>query len=200
MKKETKKSTLKHTAAEPVLEFSPECFIDRLQETELLDGQAQKLLKEDALETDAKSEFKTKRTLLKKALAKQASGKDGLALPSIYTLRLQYMAYQLRIADGSNTRAWTIKGAQMVFDSVIASALCRTAAMVDDTTAAEWDSQLIELNEKHQIILSPQKREHGQYVPVLMVSLSEPEIEADDLGIFGEEYPEDTESAWMFRG
>jgi hypothetical protein len=131
-------------------------------------------------------------------MAKQSAGKDGLNLSNVFELRIKYMAYQLRIADGSNTRSWTIKGAQMVYDSVVSQALYRTALAIDDTVAMEWDKQLKALNKEHGIILAPQQRENGQYMPVLMVSLSEPEIEADDIGIFGEEYP-DTSDAWMFR-
>ncbi len=197
MKKETKKPNV--PTFKEILEFKPECFIDPIREVETLDGQALKLLKDDALlETDAKSEFKSKRDSLKKIMAKQAARPEGLTLGATFDLRLKFMAYQLRIADGSNTRSWTIKGAQMVFDSVVSQALYRTALTITDDVALEWDKQLKALNNEHGILLAPQQRENGQYMPVLMVSLSEPELEADDIGIFGEEYP-DTKDAWMFR-
>jgi hypothetical protein len=198
MKKETKKPNV--PTFKEVLEFKPECFIDPIREVETLDGQALKLLKNEALmETDAKSEFKSKRDALKKVMARLAAKPEGLTLGSVFDLRLKFMEYQLRITDGSNTRSWTIKGAQMVFDSVVSQALYRTALTVDDTVAMEWDKQLKALNNEHGILLAPQQRENGQYMPVLMVSLSEPEIDSDDIGIFGEEYPEGTGDAWMFR-
>ena len=204
MKKETKKVI----TFKDVLEFKPEVFIPKRNDETLdsngdpilLDGQAASLLNEKSLlETDAKSNFKLNMEQLSKTLAKIASSKEGLSLVELYPLRKQYLAHRLRIEKGNNSPKWILRGAGMCFDAVVSKALYATALHLSDNVALTWDKQLNQYNKEHQVLLKPQQKERSEFVSCNMVDLSQPEIDVEDLGIFGEEYPEGTDEAWMFR-
>ncbi len=218
MKKETKVKTPKTTKVKTpkttdvktndILELNPEVFIpkrnvdtlDSNGDPILLDGQAASLLNEKSLlETDAKSDFKINMEVLSKTLARKAASKDGLTLSEIYPLRKQYLAYRMRIEKGTNCSTWVLRSAAMCFDAVISKALYRIAINLTNNQALIWDYQLNKLNQEYEVMLKPQIKERGQFLPCNMVDLSEPEIDTEDEGIFAEPYPEGTEDCWLMR-